>query len=122
LGDGVCNERDVAEFLKGKLHSSTPGKVMYELLLREDEPNDPAERCNSSGDESFGPDHATNFVLIGHNEDVETDSDLIYESLIAQKLQSEISSSMSKLDLESSGASSSVPSIKGGSFKDFQLA
>jgi hypothetical protein len=122
LGDGVCNERDVAEFLKGKLHSSTPGKVMYELLLREDEPNDLAERCNSSGDESFGPDHATNFVLIGHNEDVETDSDLIYESLIAQKLQSEISSSMSKLDLESSGASSTVPSIKGVHIKDFQLA
>jgi hypothetical protein len=60
-------------------------------MLREDEPNGPAERCNSSGDESSGPDHATNFVLIGRNEDVETVSDLIYESLIAQKLQSEIS-------------------------------
>jgi hypothetical protein len=59
---------------------------------------------------------------IGHNEDVEADSDLIYESLIAQKIQSEISSSMSKLDVEPSGASSSVPSIKGGSNKDFQLA
>jgi hypothetical protein len=96
-----------------------PGKIMYELMLRDDEPNDPAERCNSSGDESSGPNHATNFVLLGHNEDVETDSDLIYESLIAQKLQPEISTSMSKLDLESSGASSSVPSIKGGSIKDF---
>jgi hypothetical protein len=58
---------------------------MYELMLREDEPNDPAERCNSSRDESTGPDYATNFILIGHNEDVETDSDLIYESLMSKK-------------------------------------
>jgi hypothetical protein len=119
LRDGVCNGREVAEFLNGKLHSSTPGKVMYELMLREDEPNDPVERCNSSGDESSGPDHATNFVLIGHNEDVETDSDLIYESLIAQKLLSEISSSMATLHLESSGASSSVMSTKSRITKDF---
>jgi hypothetical protein len=55
LRDGVCNGRGVAEFLNGKLHSSTPGKVMYELMLHEDEPNDPVERCNSSGDESSGP-------------------------------------------------------------------
>jgi hypothetical protein len=122
LRDGVCNGRDVAEFLKGKLHSSPPGKVMYELLLPEDESNDQAENCVSSGDESSGPEHATNFVLTGHNEAVEADSDLIYESLIAQKIQSEISSSMSKLDVEPSGASSSVPSIKGRSNKDFQLA
>jgi hypothetical protein len=53
---------------------------------------------------------------------VEADNDLIYESLIAQRIQSEISSSMSKLDVEPSGASLSAPSIKGGRNTDFQLA
>jgi hypothetical protein len=95
---------------------------MYELLLPEDESNDQAENCVSSGDESSGPEHATNFVLTKHNEAVEADNDLIYESLIAQKIQSEISNSMSKLHVEPSDASSSVPSIKGRSNKDFQLA
>jgi hypothetical protein len=50
---------------------------------------------------------------------VETDSDLIYESIIAQKLLSKISSSMATLHLESSGASSSVMSIKSRIIKDF---
>jgi hypothetical protein len=58
-------------------------------MLREAEPNDPAECSISSGDESFRPDLATNFVPIGYSEDVETDSDLIYESLIARKISPE---------------------------------
>jgi hypothetical protein len=92
LRDGVFSGRDVAELPKGKLHSSPPGKVMYELMLPEDESNDQAENCFSSGDESSGPENATNFVLTRHNEDMEADNDLIYESLIAQRIQSEISS------------------------------
>jgi hypothetical protein len=122
LRDGVCNGRDVAEFLKTKLNSSSPGKIMYELMLPEDEPTNVPENSNSSADESSGPEHVTNFALTGYSEDVDADNDLIYESLIAKKIQSEISSSMFKLDVEQSGSISSVPDNKIGSNKDFQLA
>jgi hypothetical protein len=79
-------------------------------MLPEDEQTNLPENSNSSEDESSGPEHVINFPLSGCNEDVEEDSDLIYESLIAQKIQSEISSSMYKVDVEQYGSSSSIPS------------
>jgi hypothetical protein len=32
---GVCNGRDFAEFLESKLNLSSPGKLIYELMLPE---------------------------------------------------------------------------------------
>jgi hypothetical protein len=79
-------------------------------MLSEDEQTNLPENSNPSADESSGPERVINFPFTGCNEDVEEDSDLIYESLIAQKIQSEISSSMYKVDVEQYGSSSSIPS------------